>query len=58
VATVEGQPDYELTPAGGHRFELKNTPGYSIEFETDEDGVVRRATVTQPNGIFLLRKAA
>jgi carbamoyltransferase len=58
IVTTAGQPDYELTPAGDHKFNLKNTPGYSIEFETDEAGGVRGGTVTQPNGIFILIKAA
>ena len=58
VVTAEGQPDYELTPDGRHRFGLKNTPGYGIEFETDEAGVVCGAAVTQPNGIFFMKKAA
>jgi hypothetical protein len=54
AVTAEGQPVYELVKGRGARFDLKNTPGYSIEFMTDGPGPAREIVVTQPNGVFLL----
>lgn len=56
VVTAPGQPDYELIPGTENEFKLKNTPGYSVEFETDAAGAAVRAVVKQPNGVFTLEK--
>jgi hypothetical protein len=55
--TAAGQPDYVLVPGKGGKFDLKNTPGYSVEFIEEEDKITG-AVVTQPNGSFLLTKVA
>lgn len=55
--TAAGQPDYVLVPGKGGKFDLKNTPGYSVEFIEEEDKITG-AVVTQPNGSFLLNKIA
>jgi CubicO group peptidase (beta-lactamase class C family) len=52
VATP-GAPPFELQPAGrGLRFEVKEQPSVTAEFELDESGAVARL-VAQPLGIFL-----
>jgi carbamoyltransferase len=54
--TAPGQPKYLLV-GGDDRFDLKNTPGYSVEFVLRDDGGVTGINVTQPNGVFYLEKA-
>ncbi|NIM89459.1 MAG: serine hydrolase [Candidatus Aminicenantes bacterium] len=54
--SVPGQPEYELIPYQGTEFNLKNLAGFSIEFITDESGVVQEAKITQPNGVFTAKK--
>ena len=56
--TAPGQPDYVLVPGKGGKFDLKNTPGYGVEFIQDEQDKITGAVVTQPNGSFLLTKVA
>jgi CubicO group peptidase (beta-lactamase class C family) len=53
TVTIPGAPPFELQPAGrGLRFELKEQPSVTAEFELDETGAVARL-VAQPLGIFL-----
>ena len=53
TVTTPGAPPLELQPAGrGLRFEVKEQPSITVEFELDETGVVARL-VAQPLGIFL-----
>jgi hypothetical protein len=54
--TVAGQPNYVLVPGKEDTFDLKNTPGYSIEFREGDQGAVMGAILTQPNGTFVLNK--
>jgi carbamoyltransferase len=56
TAKVPGQPAYELTVRGAAQFNLRNIPGYSLNFRTDAAGSVTGVVVTQPNGIFHLMK--
>ncbi|MFB0565563.1 MAG: serine hydrolase [Candidatus Aminicenantaceae bacterium] len=56
VLFIPGQQEYELVPYKETEFNLKNLPGFSIEFITDESGVVIEAKVTQPNGVFTAKK--
>ena len=58
IITCPGQPNYLLVPGKGNEFNLKNTPGYSIEFIAEEKGKIDSAIVTQPNGVFRLKKRA
>lgn len=57
IITSADQPNYTLVPSKGNLFNLKNTPGYSIEFVADEHGKITAAIVTQPNGAFRLIKS-
>jgi CubicO group peptidase (beta-lactamase class C family) len=53
TVTTPGAPPFELQPAGrGLRFEVKEQPAVTAEFELDENGAVARLVV-QPLGIFL-----
>jgi carbamoyltransferase len=54
--TVAGQPNYVLVPGKNEIFDLRNTPGYSVEFREDAQGAVTEAIITQPNGAFVLKK--
>ncbi len=56
-AFVPGQPEYELAPLKGYEFKLKNAPpGFSIEFKPEAGGACKQALLTQPNGMFELKK--
>jgi len=45
-----------LVPGKDDSFDLKNTPGYSVEFGSDAQGNTTEAIITQPNGSFVLKK--
>lgn len=50
------QPSYLLVPGKGESFDLKNTPGYSVEFRLGPQDGGPGLIVTQPNGVFYLTK--
>jgi len=56
ILLVTGQPEYELVPYRGTEFNLKNLPGYSVEFILDESGIVIEAKIKQPEGVFTAKK--
>lgn len=56
AVTATEQPLYELVKGHGDRFNLKNTPGYSIEFKVNGSGAASEAIIKQPNGAFRLRR--
>jgi CubicO group peptidase (beta-lactamase class C family) len=56
IASLTGQPDYELVPYEGSEFNLKNLSGFSIKFTKDAAGIVTEAVITQPNGTFTATK--
>ena len=56
ILTVPGQPEYELVPYKGTEFNLKNLSGFSIRFKMDASGQVTEAILTQPNGVFTVKK--
>jgi carbamoyltransferase len=56
IVSCAGQPDYLLVPGKGNEFNLKNTPGYSVEFIANEQGKITAAIVTQPNGSFRISR--
>jgi hypothetical protein len=56
IFSVPGQPDYECVPSSGTTFNFKNLSGFSIEFKMDESGNVKEAVLTQPNGVFTLKR--
>jgi CubicO group peptidase (beta-lactamase class C family) len=55
IATVPGQPDYELVPTAEATFELRDLPGYSVKF-SPRRGKVDRLVFVQPNGTFVARR--
>ncbi|WP_287310273.1 serine hydrolase [Moorena sp. SIO1G6] len=55
--SLAGQPEIELVRYQGTEFNFKDSPaGYSINFTTDNGGVVTQAVITQPNGVFTANK--
>ena len=54
--TVPGQPQYELVPAKGLTFDVRNLSGFSVEFQKDTSGKVSEALFHQPNGDFRARR--
>ncbi|WP_293105609.1 serine hydrolase [Moorena sp. SIOASIH] len=56
VALLAGQPEIELVLYQGTEFNLKDLSGFSINFTTDNGGVVTQAVITQPNGVFTANK--
>ncbi len=44
IASISGQPDYELVPY--------NLSGFNIKFTKDAAGTVTEAVIIQPNGAF------
>ncbi len=52
VATLPGQPVYELVPAQGLEFELKGMTGFSCQFKENAEGKVTGLQINQPNGVF------
>lgn len=53
---VAGQPEYDLLAIGKDKFALKVAEGYTIEFAEDENGNVKEAKFTQPNGVFVAKR--
>ncbi len=51
VASIPGQPTYELVPYRGTEFNLKGMKGFSIRF-LEQDGKVTGANVIQPDGVY------
>lgn len=52
VASLPGQPPYELVPEENDTFALKNLTGFRVAFESDAKGEVTGARFLQPNGVF------
>ncbi|HKW65611.1 MAG TPA: serine hydrolase [Candidatus Acidoferrum sp.] len=50
--TVPGQPVYELVPRKELSFDIKELPGFSVDFHMDASGKVAEAIFNQPNGVF------
>src|SRR5262249_3851018 len=53
---IAGQPHFVLIPGKEETFDLKNTPGYHVEFREEIVGKITEAIITQPNGAFVLKK--
>jgi hypothetical protein len=53
---VPGQPEYELVPVGDNKFDFVKIPGYAVQFEMNEKGIIRSLTFKQPNGNFVATK--
>jgi CubicO group peptidase (beta-lactamase class C family) len=56
IASLTGQPDYELVPDKDSEFNLKGLSGFSIKFTQDAAGIVSEAVINQPNGAFTATK--
>jgi hypothetical protein len=52
TASIPGQPTYSLEPSLTGRFVLKEFRMISIGFEMDDAGVVTKAVLYQPGGVF------
>ncbi|HYE56632.1 MAG TPA: DUF3471 domain-containing protein, partial [Chitinophagaceae bacterium] len=52
MVLVPGQPDYELVATKKHEFSFKTLQGFSVRFETNEQGKVIAVNFIQPNGTF------
>ncbi len=53
IMSVPDQPDWNLEPVGGLRFDVKGLPGYAVEFKLDEQKKEATAiTLIQPHGTF------
>lgn len=53
---VAGQPAIELVPYRGTQFDLKDLPGYSLEFELDSSGAATEIVLSQPGGAYTAKK--
>ncbi|MEE4330564.1 MAG: serine hydrolase, partial [Wenzhouxiangella sp.] len=49
---LPGQPVYTLHPRVDGRFNIGELQGFSVGFDTDEDGTIESITYYQPNGVF------
>jgi CubicO group peptidase (beta-lactamase class C family) len=56
VASVPGQPDYELHPKRGTSFQLADITGITIEFKLDASGKVTEATLDQLGTVIILKR--
>ncbi len=56
MASVPGQPEYELVAKQDNLFSIKGLDGFTVEFKSDATGKVTGALFTQPNGTFTLKK--
>lgn len=56
MASVPGQPDYELLPTGDHTFTIRVLSGYSIVFEAGANNAITGLKFVQPNGTFKATK--
>lgn len=56
MASVPGQPDYELLPTGEHTFTIRVLSGYSIVFEAGANNTITGLKFVQPNGTFRATK--
>jgi CubicO group peptidase (beta-lactamase class C family) len=56
VASVPGQPDYQLNPKRGTTFQLADFSGVTIEFKRDASGKVTEAVLDQLGTVIILKK--
>jgi hypothetical protein len=56
IASVPGQPQYELVPDQNGEFTLKELSIISVRFAMDEEGRVTGVLVNQPQGVFEAKK--
>lgn len=58
TVSIPGQPTYDLEPYQKTTFNLKGTPGFSVEFSRGEDPQVDAIKFVQPNGVFVAKKVS
>jgi CubicO group peptidase (beta-lactamase class C family) len=56
IASVPGQPDYELVPRRGTRFDFTVVHGLSLEFKRDASGKVTEAALNEFGTVIVLKK--
>lgn len=56
MASVPGQPDYELIPLKPNEFSLKIAPDIHFIFTEDSNGKITELASVQPNGTFKAKK--
>jgi CubicO group peptidase (beta-lactamase class C family) len=56
VASIPGQPDYELNPKRGTTFQIGDFSGVTIEFKRDAWGKVTEAVLDQLGTVIILKK--
>ena len=56
VATIAGQPEYELVPYRGTEFNLKGMAGFSVEFKLDDTGKSVEAAFKQPGATTVFKR--
>jgi len=56
LVSIPGEPEYALIPYKGTEFHVKGHSGLSIEFKSDDTGVVTEAILTLPYGVFTAKK--
>ena len=52
IATIPGQPVYELLPEAANEFTIKSKIGQTVRFVLDDNGLVEEALLIQPFGAF------
>ena len=56
VLSAPNQPDYDLLPYTETDLKFNALSGFSIKFLPNETGVFTEALITQPNGVFNVKK--
>jgi CubicO group peptidase (beta-lactamase class C family) len=56
VISRPGEPERELLPRRGTRFDLKGLEGYSIEFKLDASGKVSEAVFYTPDTVLIIKR--
>jgi hypothetical protein len=56
VASIPGQPDYELNPKRGTTFQVADFSGVTMEFKRDASGKVTEAVLDQLGTVIILKK--
>jgi CubicO group peptidase (beta-lactamase class C family) len=56
VISRPGEPERELLPRRGTKFDLKGLEGYSIEFKLDASGKVSEAVLYTPDTVLIIKR--
>lgn len=58
IASIPGQPEYELVFTRDHMFEVKGAPGFTVSFEKNKSGDIIGFTLNQPDGKIKAKKVS